>query len=275
MEQQRKQQRKQQRDRQAQQRRATQQERRAAQDQLRAERARAREKREEDRLARERRAREQQRFGLIAGIVITALAVAGLLIYLNRPRSPGEGLAIVASPIPGNVVADGRRLGSATAPVTIVEYGDYQCPFCGDFARDEEAGMIDEFVATGQASFEYRDLAFLGEESIGAAEAAACADDQGAFWAFHKTVFANQDGENLGALAPDKLAAMAEGLGLDMDAFTTCVENRTHEATVTAMADEARALGINSTPTFIVNNRVLVYSGYDDLRAAILAALDQ
>lgn len=258
----------------AQQRRVAQQERRAAQDQLRAKREQERSKREQERTSRERRTREQQRFGLIAGIVVTALAVAGLLIYLNRPRPPGEDLAIMASPIPASVAVDGRRLGSATAPVTIVEYGDYQCPFCGDFARDEEAGMIDEFVATGQASFEYRDLAFLGDESIGAAEAAACADDQGAFWAFHKTVFANQDGENLGALAQDQLAAMATALGLDMDAFTACVEDRTHAVAVTAMAEEARALGINSTPTFIVNNRVLVYSGYDDLRAAILAALD-
>jgi protein-disulfide isomerase len=251
--------------------RAVQQERRAAQDQLRAERAQLREQRQE----RLRRAQEQQRFGLIAGLVIVVLAVAGLLIYLNRPRSPGDDLAIVASPIPASVESTGRRLGSATAPVTIIEYGDYQCPECGAFARDEAAGMIDEFVATGQASFEYRDLPVLGEASVGAAEAATCADDQGAFWPFHRTVFANQDGDDPGALDPERLAAMAEALELEMAAFTACVENRTHAATVTAMAEEARGLGVEAPPTFLINDQAVVYTRYDDLRTAILAALDE
>lgn len=157
--------------------------------------------------------------------------------------------------------------------MTIVEYGDYQCPYCGIVARDDLPTLIDEFVATGQASFEYRDLAFLGPESAWAAEAAACADDQGAFWPFHKTVYANQNQENQGAFTRERLESMAEQLGLDMDQYRTCVNNGTHAEAVVAMADEARAAGINATPTFIINGVVTPYSGLDGMRNAINLAL--
>ncbi len=229
--------------------------------------------REQQQAARARKAKQERQLKIIGGIVLAAVVAAGLLIFLNRPTATSE-LQIIAAPIPEGVPTNGRVLGNPDAPVTIVEYGDYQCPYCGVAAREDLPTLIDEFVATGQASFEYRDLAFLGPESAWAAEAAACALDQDAFWPFHKTVFANQNQENQGALSRERLEAMAEQLGLDMDEYRTCVNNGTHADAVVAMAEEARAAGINATPTFIINGVVTPYSGLDGMRNAINLALN-
>lgn len=232
-----------------------------------------REQREQRRTAAIRRQRQQRQRMILGGVVAVAIAAAAILVLLNRPATSGGDLAILASPIPAGVAADGRLLGNPEAPVTIVEYGDYQCPFCGVFAREEMPQLIDEFVATGQATFAYHDLAFLGQESIDAAEAAACADDQGAFWPMHKTIFANQAGENRGAFTLDRLRTMATELELDMAEYDACMADDTHLDEVTAMADEARAAGIDSTPTFVVNGQVVPNAGYENLRATINAAL--
>jgi protein-disulfide isomerase len=236
---------------------------------------RRRSNREQRRLAQEQQARRQRQLRLLAGVVAVAVIAAVVLIFLNRPRDTGGDLAIIASPIPAEVAEDGRLLGDPEAPVTIVEYGDYQCPFCGVFARESEPRLIEEFVATGQATYEYRDLAFLGDESIWASEAASCAEDQGAFWAYHKTLYANQAGENRGAFAQDRLREMASQLGLDMDAFTSCMDDRAHQETVTAMSNEARSQGISSTPTFVINGRVVPNTTYENLREVITSELDR
>jgi protein-disulfide isomerase len=129
------------------------------------------------------------------------------------------------------------------------------------------------YVATGQVLFEYRDYAFLGQESVDAAEAAYCALDQGKFWAYHNTLFANQHGENKGAFTSARLADIAEASGLDLASFNQCVENETHEEEDRAMLREAANVGINSTPSLVVNGKLIQYNGYDGLKATIEAEL--
>ena len=120
-------------------------------------------------------------------------------------------------------------LGDPNAPVTLVEWADYQCPFCGAFGREIMPRIIQDFVVTGQVKVYFRDLPFpdsasgYGESDM-AAEAAACAGDQGKFWEYHDTIFANQFGENQGAYSMERLAKMAEMNGLDMGQFTSCFE---------------------------------------------------
>lgn len=128
-------------------------------------------------------------------------------------------------------------------------------------------------MQSGKVRFEYRDLAFLGEESVQAAEAAACAADQGAFWRYHNTLFANQEGENQGAFSGDRLERMAEAIDLEMNAFTSCVDRRAHQEEVAAMTTEAHESGVAQTPTLVVDGRAMPFRGYDDLAAAIEAAL--
>lgn len=133
-------------------------------------------------------------------------------------------------------------------------------------------------MKTGKVRFEYRDFPILsrpGGESWRAAEAAACALDQGQFWRYHDTLFLNQEGENQGAFSDSRLTAMAEAIGLDRDRFTSCMDDKTFEDEVQAMYDEAQQAGYNSTPTVVVNGQQLSRFDYPSLKAAIDQALGQ
>lgn len=134
--------------------------------------------------------------------------------------------------------------------------------------------LIDQYVASGDVHLEYRDLAFLGDESTRAAEAAACALDQDAFWPYHDTLFLNQVGENQGASTEDRLKQAASALDLDQEAFNACLDDGTHRDDVAKMMEEARQQGITSTPSVEVNGRLLDAWDFETIEAAIAAELD-
>jgi protein-disulfide isomerase len=209
---------------------------------------------------------------MLFGALIAALVVAGFLIYLNRPQSPG-GDIVAAAPLPASIPLNGMTMGAADAPVQIVEWGDYQCPACGILARSISPQLVSEFITPGTASLEFRNFAFLGPESQRAASAAVCADQQGAFWPFHDTLYANQHGENQSAFSDDRLRAMAEKLGLDMTAFNTCLDDSATADAVAASTAAGREQGVNATPWLTVNGeRVQNWQDWAALSAAIDAA---
>jgi len=146
-----------------------------------------------------------------------------------------------------------NTMGDPNAPVHIVEYVDFQCPFCLRFWQETEPQLIEEYVNTGQVYFEVRSYAFLGPESLWAAEAAYCAGDQDQFWEFHDTLFANWTGENVGDFTHEKLIQYAESIGLEMDEFEECLSEEKHRETVEQDKVEAEADGVDATPTFIIN----------------------
>lgn len=113
----------------------------------------------------------------------------------------------------------------------------------------------EEFVASGQAKVEARPVAILGGESELAAQAAECANDQGRFWEFQDTLYANQRGENRGAFSPEKLMRFAEALGLDTTAFDCCLDGGKYAAAVRDNTDAARRQGVRKVPTILVNGR--------------------
>jgi protein-disulfide isomerase len=180
---------------------------------------------------------------------------------------------VPAAEAASGVPADGRALGDPNAPVTVIEYGDYQCPGCGTFAAEAQPRLIQDFVATGKVRLEFRDFAFLGDESGRAAEGAACAADQGQFWRYHNSLYLNQHGENKGAFKDKRLKELGTLLGLDAKQFNACLDKGTHAKAVTKMADEARAAGVTGTPSLFVNGKQISYRGYDSLAAEINAAL--
>ena len=139
-------------------------------------------------------------------------------------------------------------LGNPNAPIVIVEYSDFTCGYCGRFARDTLTPLIEEFG--DQVKLIYRDYPFLSAMSYPAAMAAECADDQGKFWELHDAIFANQSG-----LSQDALFILASDLGLDMDQFSTCVDEETHRDEIVADAQSGSELGQLGTPAFFVNGR--------------------
>ncbi len=139
-----------------------------------------------------------------------------------------------------------------------------------------------DYVATGKVVFEYYPVAFLdrpgdkaGPESTQAAEAALCALDQGKFWAYHDTLFANQGQENSGAFSKSRLKEMAKVAGLDTGQFNDCLDSGKHRDEVQKLTQDAVSKGVTSTPSVEVNGKLIDYNGYASVRDAIEAALKQ
>ena len=150
------------------------------------------------------------------------------------------------------IPVEGRTRGDPDAPVTIIEFADFQCPACGLFSQTTGNDIEEEYVATGLVRFEFRNMAFIGPESQAAAEAALCANEQGKFWEYHDKLFQRQEGENRGAFSDDRLRRFAEDLELDPDLFDTCLAGTENEQTVLDETDAAGDAGVESTPYFFV-----------------------
>ena len=131
--------------------------------------------------------------------------------------------------------------------------------------------LIEEYVVPGLVRFEFRDYAFRSPEAIRAAEAAACADDQGAFWQYHETLFLNQRSPE--GFSDPRLKQIAEELGLDTAAFNTCLDSGEKRAEVDAEIAEGQAQGVDSTPTVFVNGVEAEWAPWENLKPAIEAAL--
>lgn len=165
-------------------------------------------------------------------------AAAGVEILLDPPR---------VKPV---VTASNPSRGPADAPVVLVEYTDYQCPFCGR-AQPTIQAILDRYGDSVQHVFKNLPLPMHPQARL-AAEAALCAGDQGKFWELHDWLFANKD-----SISTETLAAQAEALGLDVPTFNTCVSDGTHRQQVDADAQEANSFGIRGTPGFTINGRIL------------------
>jgi protein-disulfide isomerase len=157
------------------------------------------------------------------------------------------------------VVAQTRHFkGSPDAPVTIVEFGDFQCPYCGRFAADAWHQLDETYIQNGTVRFGYQHFAFLGPESQWAAEASECAAEQDAFWPYHDLLFDRQSGENRGAFSRDNLKQFAAEVGLNTKSFNTCLDSGKYASLVQTETAGAQSLGVNGTPAFLVNGRPLV-----------------
>jgi protein-disulfide isomerase len=155
-------------------------------------------------------------------------------------------------------------IGPAEAPVTIVEFSDYQCPFCQSWYQQTFSLLQTNYP--DQIRFVYRDLPLpMHPEAVPAAEAAHCAGDQNAYWKFHDALFSGQ--YTLGRAAYEQYAA---DLGLDTAAFTTCLDDHRYQDEVNTDAADAARLGLSGTPSFVINGRILVGAlPYGDFKAII------
>ncbi len=146
-------------------------------------------------------------------------------------------------------------LGNKDAKVTVVEYADFQCPFCKKLYDTVYKQLKIDYVDTGKVKFSYQDYAFLGEESHFSAEAAKCAQDQGKFWEFHNYLYDNQGGENEGAFSQVNLKKFGKAIGLNATDFNTCVDSRIHKVDVETETQGGTQYGVQATPTVFVNGK--------------------
>jgi protein-disulfide isomerase len=165
-------------------------------------------------------------------------------------------------------------MGTADAPVVVVEYADFQCPYCQQFATGAERQLQKEYVDTGQVRFVLRHMAFIGDESLWAAAAAECANEQNRFWDYHDKLFAAQGAENSGVFNRQNLKRFAAELGLDAQQFNQCLDSDKYQAKVQQEMAEGERLGVRSTPSLFVNGQLIQNgSDYQVLQTAIEAAL--
>jgi protein-disulfide isomerase len=203
----------------------------------------------------------------IAAIALGVVAVA-VFALMNAPPAAVE----LEDPITRTPyeLADGRALGSEDAPVTMDIWSDFQCPACAVLATQLEPEVVQDYVATGELRIVYRDFAFLGPESTAASVGAYCAEQQDRFWQYHDYLFANQAGENRGGFTAQRLDAIAERVGLQMDDYRACRDSDAARQAIAAQSNEARAIPINSTPSLIVGDRLFTgVPQYAELRQAI------
>jgi protein-disulfide isomerase len=211
-------------------------------------------------------------------IVGVVMLVLGLLVgYYGRPLIPNqpqsEASVNSASPVVlptadnsaaqqklmETVVAQTRHFkGDPNAPVTIIEFGDFQCPFCGRHATTVGPQIDEQYIQSGKVRFGYSNFAFLGQESNWAAEAAECASDQDKYWEYHDVLYSSQSGENQGAFNKDNLKKFAKELGLDTSAFNECLDSGKYTQLIQDESSMASSIGVRSTPTFLINGQAVV-----------------
>jgi protein-disulfide isomerase len=233
---------------------------------------------------------------LPVSILIAAVMVAGALVfatlYKGGAAAPaggagGNGNAVAATSTtadPAAAMTLSSRdaiLGNASAAVTLIEYGDYQCPYCVQFFSETQPQILQNYVNTGKVRVVFRDFAFLGAESTAAANASQCAEDQNKLWAYHDALYAakltddNKGGtEDDGFYTTAEFLKLAQQVGLNISTFTSCVNNNTDANIVAQEKSAAAAAGINSTPSFIVNGQTITGAQpYSVFQAALDAAL--
>jgi protein-disulfide isomerase len=193
----------------------------------------------------------------------TTVALGWLCYLLLNPSSS----ASQSKPTKEVSVGSGPILGSASAPVTIIEFSDFQCSFCKRFWADTLPKLREAYIDKGKVRFIYRHFAILGKHSEQAAQAAECAAEQAKFWEYHDQLFKNQGGL---AFTETKLRQYARDIGLNVGAFGTCLGSGKHKDKVERETTAAAYVGGRGTPFFIVNQRHLVGAQpYDVFRRVI------
>jgi protein-disulfide isomerase len=173
--------------------------------------------------------------------------LAEVLRLLSQSQRPAQGAA-AAGPVRASV-AGAPSLGRADAPVTVVEFSDYQCPFCGRFFATVLPALKSEYIDAGKVRYVFRDypLEQLHPQARKAAEAAHCAGDEGRYWAMHDALFQNQR-----ALTPPQLGEHARALGLDSTRFAECLTSGRYAAQIERGLADGAAAGVQGTPGFVI-----------------------
>ena len=143
-------------------------------------------------------------------------------------------------------------LGSSDAPITIVEFGDYQCPNCDRFALQIKPSIVENYINTGKVKLVFKDFTIYGNDSVNGATATYCAAEQNKYWEMHDHLYENQKAINSGWLSVDNIKKFASEVGLQMQQFNSCFDERKYNQRVMENFEQGKAAGVNGTPTFII-----------------------
>ena len=193
----------------------------------------------------------------VAFVVIVAVVIISFSTYyatLLETQKVAQDRFLASQQEPQQEFENGSPiLGSESAPITIVEFGDYQCEACYAWFHNTRDTLIDNYIETGKAKLIFVDLPFLGRDSPKAAQASYCAEDQGQYWEYHTMLYTFQDGHpDSGWADRDRLNSFAFSLDMSIDEFNECMDSSKYKNRVKANYDEAVKNRVQSTPTFII-----------------------
>ena len=196
------------------------------------------------------------------GAVIASVVIIGIFFGFNQNET---GLVLEPTPTveqmgPAKVTMStfldngSPILGSPNAPVTLVEFGDYQCHFCNVFFHSTEDEILQKYVETGKVKMIFKDFNIIGPDSVNASHGAHCAKDQGLFWEYHDILYSNWTGENNGWASSENLAIFAQQIDLNMNKWSECMKKGSHSQIILKSNDDARTLELTGTPAFFIIN---------------------
>jgi len=189
---------------------------------------------------------------LVIVVAISFSSYQANLLEMHDKTKYLEKIAAKQSPLL-NLENGSPPLGPESAPITIVEFGDYQCEACYAWFHNTRDTLINNYIETGKAKLIFVDLPFLGRDSPKAAQASYCAEDQGQYWEYHTMLYTFQDGHpDSGWADRDRLNSFAFSLDMNMDEFNDCMNSSKYQKRVKANYDEAVKNDVQSTPTFII-----------------------
>ena len=143
-------------------------------------------------------------------------------------------------------------LGNLDAPITLIEFGDYQCHFCNVHFHNTEHSLLQNFIYAGKVKMIFKDFTIIGPDSVNAAHGTHCANDQGKFWEYHDILYNNWTGENNGWASSDNLLRFSQEIELDVDQWSDCMIEERYSQIISNSSKDARDLGITGTPAFFV-----------------------
>lgn len=154
-----------------------------------------------------------------------------------------------------NLIENGSPIiGNPNAPITILEWGDYQCTFCYKFHQSSLTTILSEYVESGKVKLVFKDFPLNGPDSVLGAEAAYCANDQGKYWEYHDKLYSNWAGERTGWINNNSLNKFAESVDLELEQFNSCLNEHKYKQKVLDLEKFGREIGIDATPSFLIFN---------------------
>jgi protein-disulfide isomerase len=207
---------------------------------------------------------------LVIGVVVLVLAIMVIPTFLAKNKGVSQAIPSTVSAADGYAIVFNGDVPNL--PVVDI-YEDFQCPICQQFEA-LNGKYVTSLVTEKKATVKYHILSFIGPESVRAANASACANDEGKFVDFHNALYANQPGsENSGAWNDDRLIAIADSIGVNSDSFKSCVKDMKYEGWVGKVAAAGAKAGVNATPTVFVGGKEIdrksEYFSADKFKAAV------
>ena len=184
-------------------------------------------------------------------VIPIAIGIISGMFLVFYPESQNDSKLLTSS----KLIQNGSPImGNSNAPITVLEWGDYQCTFCYRFHENTLNIINEDFIKTGKVKLVFKDFPLNGPDSLLAAEASYCAEDQEKYWQYHDELYKNWGGERTGWITRESLDRFAVTVDLDLLEFNTCLNEHKYQNRVIALYEFGKEIGIDATPSFLVFN---------------------